>query len=224
MRQAADPAFNAYHRIKHGIIDLTYRPGGKLSETRLSEELGVGRSPIRTALARLQGEGWIEIAPQSGTFVRSLSAREIGELSELRGILEAHCIGLTVERVSDRELRDLSDGFREFGPRIRRGDAAAFITLDRSLHALSCRMAGNELIAQTLTGLNDKVQWIRRACAVSEERVLEGFAEIEAIHQALLRRNATVARRRMRQHIENAARFCQTRAGLLGPIDRPRRA
>ena len=56
-----------YREIKRRITDLQYQPGDRLSEARLAEELGIGRSPVRTAFARLQGEGWIEISPQSGT-------------------------------------------------------------------------------------------------------------------------------------------------------------
>ena len=209
MQQEAKSASGAYRHIKRGIIDLTYKPGGKLSEARLTEELGLGRSPIRTALARLETEGWIEVSPQSGTFVRALSGQEIDELSELRGILEAHCIGLTAERIPDRDLQQLSGAFQRLGARIRKGDAEAFIILDNRLHDLSYRVAGNGLIAQTLIGLRDKVQWIRRACAVSEQRVLDGFAEIEQIHDALFRRDAASARKLMKRHIENAARFCR---------------
>jgi DNA-binding GntR family transcriptional regulator len=209
VRSDASPAFGAYRRIKSGIIDLTYQPGGKLSETRLVEELGVGRSPIRTALARLEGEGWIEVSPQSGTFVRALSAREIDELSEMRGILEAHCIGVTVELISDDELKKLGKAFREAKVKILRGDGEAFIDIDNLLHNTSYQIAGNELIAQTLIGLRDKVQWIRRACVVSGERVRDGFKEIEGIYEALDRRDAEAARQRMKNHIENAARFCQ---------------
>jgi DNA-binding GntR family transcriptional regulator len=209
VRSATNASFSVYSHIKQNIIDLTYSPGEKLSETGLAEELGVGRSPIRTALARLESEGWVEVSPQSGTFVRALSAREIDELSELRGILEVHCIGLAAERISQKELSDLQDAFRESRTRIHQGDAEAFIHIDNVLHALSYRLSSNELIAETLIALRDKVEWIRRACAVSGERVLEGFGEIEAIFEALVRHDAAAARELMKKHIESAARFCQ---------------
>ena len=67
----------AYEEIKRRIIDLEYPPGTKLSEAPLAEELGFGRSPIRTAFARLQGEGWVTISPQSGTYVRRPTEAEI---------------------------------------------------------------------------------------------------------------------------------------------------
>ena len=221
MRSETTSSFSAYSRIKRSIIDLTYSPGKRLSEASLADEFGIGRSPIRTALARLEGEGWIEVSPQSGTFVRTLSAREIDELSELRAILEAHCVAVAVTQISNDELDELGDAFRECRPKVRRGDAEAFIELDNQLHALLYRIAGNELIAETLIRLRDKVEWIRRACAVSSERVKEGFAEIEGIFDALMRRDVSAARERMKQHVENAARFCQMNAGRSRRSARP---
>jgi DNA-binding GntR family transcriptional regulator len=221
VRSATNASFSVYSHIKQSIIDLIYSPGEKLSESGLAEEWGVGRSPIRTALARLESEGWVEVSPQSGTFVRALSAREIDDLTELRGILEVHCIGLTAERISQTELSALENAFRECRTRIHQGDAEAFIHIDNQLHALSYRLSGNEMIAERLTALRDKVEWIRRACAVSGERVLEGFSEIEAILGALVRHDAAAARELMKKHIESAARFCQMSERLRQHADEP---
>ncbi len=213
MRAETTASFGAYRRIRDRIIDLSYPPGERLSEARLADEFGLGRSPIRTALARLEGEGWIEVSPQSGTFVRALTAREIDELTELRAILESHCITIAATRISDSEIEQLRAGFEGVAPRVRMGDAEAFIALDEDLHALVYRLGGNGLIAETLMALRDKVQWIRRACAVSKPRIQEGFAEVEAIFDALSRRDPAAASARMRAHVENAARFCQMTDG-----------
>ncbi|MGH8324150.1 MAG: GntR family transcriptional regulator, partial [Steroidobacteraceae bacterium] len=66
-------AVAAYRQIKQRIVNLEYQPGEKLSEARLTAELPFGRSPIRSALAQLKSEGWIEVSPQSGSFVRALT-------------------------------------------------------------------------------------------------------------------------------------------------------
>src|SRR4029079_17903326 len=86
---AGSPAATlAYEEIKRRIIELVYAPGSKLSEVQLAEELGYGRSPVRTAFARLSSEGWITISPQSGTYVKRLSEAEIAEIYDLRLRLE----------------------------------------------------------------------------------------------------------------------------------------
>jgi DNA-binding GntR family transcriptional regulator len=209
MKKEVSSPFFAYTQIKGRIIDLTYQPGERLSETKLAEEFGLGRSPIRTALTRLEGEGWVEISPQSGTFVCALSEREIQELSEFRALLEAHCAGQAVARMSTDELELLQMRFAVARPKVQAGDIDVAIQLDEDVHALMYRLGGNELIANTLTGLRDKVQWIRRACAISVLRVQESFEEMEAVVEALSRRDAPMVQYLIRQHVENAARFCQ---------------
>ncbi|MBV9066065.1 MAG: GntR family transcriptional regulator [Methylobacteriaceae bacterium] len=206
----ANAAAAAYHEIKRCIVELQYSPGERLSESRLVLELGCGRSPIRTALARLKSEGWIAVSPQSGTFVKALTNREIEEVAELRELLEVHAIQIATRQMSDRELMKLHLTFGSYAPEVARGDADAFIELDKQVHVAIYRAAGNELVFDILMNLRDKVQWIRRACAVSNDRVQDGFAELKLVFEALKTRRAEEAAECMRVHIRNAAAFCRT--------------
>jgi DNA-binding GntR family transcriptional regulator len=198
-----------YREIKRRIVELEYRLGERLSETRLASELGVGRSPVRSALARLKSEGWVAISPQSGTFVKALTNRDIEEVTELRTVLEMHATRVAAERILAKDLKALKMGFDTLGPSIASGSSERFIELDNQLHQTIYKAAGNELVHNILTNLRDKVQWIRRACSVSVDRVQEGFHEIEGIFRALESRDGDVAAERMRTHIQNAAAFCR---------------
>lgn len=209
-RGEAGAAGAAYREIKRRIVNLEYRPTEKLSEARLAAELPFGRSPIRTALAQLRTERWVDVSPQSGTFVRALTDRDVQNVTELREMLEVHCARTAARHLGEAEMKSLRDAFRIFGPAAASGGVEAFIELDTRLHSALYRVAGNELIAGILLDLRDKVQWIRRACAVSTERVQEGFAELEQIFAALEARDAEAAGTRMARHIDNAAAFCRT--------------
>ena len=209
MKKDISSSFLAYTQIKGRIIDLTYQPAERLSETKLAEEFGLGRSPIRTALSRLESEGWIEISPQSGTFVCSPSEREIKELTVLRALLEAYCAGQAATRISDKEIELLKLKFAACRPHVQAGDVDVALQLDEEVHALMYRLGGNELIANTLTGLRDKIQWIRSACADYILRIEESFEEMAAVVEALSRRDVVMVQHLIRQHVENAARFCQ---------------
>lgn len=209
MKKDISSSFLAYTQIKGRIIDLTYQPAERLSETKLAEEFGLGRSPIRTALSRLESEGWIEISPQSGTFVCSPSEKEIKELTVLRALLEAYCAGQAATRISDKEIELLKLKFAACRPHVQAGDVDVALQLDEEVHALMYRLGGNELIANTLTGLRDKVQWIRSACADYILRIEESFEEMAAVVEALSRRDVVMVQHLIRQHVENAARFCQ---------------
>ena len=207
----------SYREIKRRIIEGHYAPGEKLSEARLSAELGVGRSPIRTALARLQGEGWIEVSPQSGTYVRGLSGKEIDDVLEIRLVLETYVAGLAAKRISDAALSKLRRGFEAFGATVTNDRMDEYLELDLAVHVAIYHAAGNELITQNLLNLIDKVRWIRRGSTAWLARIQEAYEEVERILQALEKRDAGAARDAMRRHIQATIDFRQQ--SLARPAD-----
>jgi DNA-binding GntR family transcriptional regulator len=78
-----------YEQIYRRIIEGVYRPGERLIEQRIAEELAVSRTPVREALVRLEGAGLVVNARHKGAMVRTLSREDIVDLYELRGVLEA---------------------------------------------------------------------------------------------------------------------------------------
>src|SRR5437660_3039299 len=107
----------AYKEIKRRIIDVAYPPGTKLSEVQLADEFGFGRSPVRTAFARLQTEGWVTVSPQSGTYVRNLSEAEIAEIYDLRLLLETHATRQAAQNITPEQVAALHREFRRRMPR-----------------------------------------------------------------------------------------------------------
>lgn len=199
------PSLEAYDRIKRSILDLSYRPGEKLSETRLAQQLKLGRSPIRSALARLEGEGWIRVLPQSGTFVRDLSAEEVRDIAELRLLLEAHAAARAAERISGEELIALRSEFDRLIARGVEGHFDDFLLLDDRFHTSLHRLAGNQRIAEILRNLRDQIHWVRVANAIVPGRVAESLREMDRVLTGLERRDSAAAGEAMRQHIGNIA-------------------
>lgn len=197
----------AYREIKRRITELLYKPGDKLSEVRLASELGFGRSPVRTAFSRLQSEGWIEISPQSGTFVRGLSDDEITEILETRMVLESHLAGLAAKRITASELIELRAAFSSFGKQVSSDRLDAYLDLDLQFHLAVYKAAGNQLIASILVNLIDKIRWIRRASVGSPTRIQDAFNEIHAVLEALEKHDSRAASAAMRVHIVNALEF-----------------
>jgi DNA-binding GntR family transcriptional regulator len=197
----------AYREIKSRILDLRYPRGKKLSETRIAAELGLGRSPIRSALARLKEEGWVAITPQSGTYVKELTEQDIAEVLELRLVLEAHVVALAAERMSDLELRRLKRALSTLAPHVVDGRLDEFIALDDQIHSAVYRAAGNGLITAILYQLRDKIRWIMPTSAASRARQKLALLELEAIVESLQSRDAAAAIARMQEHVRNAAAF-----------------
>ena len=215
-----NPATSAYEEIKRRIIDLAYPPGTKLSEARLVDELGLGRSPIRTAFARLQAEGFIAVSPQSGTYVRALTEREIKDIIDCRLLLETHVTRLAARNMDAEQLRRLRVAFRRLAPQGREISSDVFEDfneLDSMFHSTIYQAAGNEAMAGILGNLLEKVRWIKRSFPSTPKRMKVSFAELERVLEALEERDADAAAQRMREHIGNAADFArQFREKSLG--------
>jgi len=212
---------HAYAAIKKRILDSRYMPGERLSEAQLVKELRLGRSPIRTALARLKSDGWIAVSPQSGTYIKSLSDREIADLVDLRLLLETRATALAAQAIDEDDLRKLRRAFTTFCPKgVADLDERAFDDFnefDSLLHLTVYRAAGNALIAEILANLLDKVQWLKTSARPSAARIRSGYTELRRILEALEARQPKEAAARMREHITNAADFsARTRARWRG--------
>lgn len=203
--EGMNPASAAYSRIKGAILNLEYRPGQRLSETMLVSELNLGRSPIRTALARLETEGWVRIQPQSGTFVRALTRDEVRELAELRLVLEAHATQAAAGEIPDGELAALHEAFDALAARGASRNFDEFLALDDQFHTTVHRAAGNRKIAEILRNLRDQIHWVRVTTAVLPGRVEDSLAEMRRILDALERGDGPAAAAAMRRHIGNIA-------------------
>lgn len=95
----------AYTRIRELIVSGALPPGAPVSERGLSENLGIGRTPVREAVKALAREGLLEIVPMRGTFVRQLSVDDLREIHETRLALEGMAAYLAAERGVTDELR-----------------------------------------------------------------------------------------------------------------------
>lgn len=202
---ARTPAVQAYEQIKGNILELRYKPGDKLSEARLADELQLGRSPIRAALARLEGEGWIRVLPQSGTFVRELSRQEVMDIAELRLLLEAHAAQRAAQRIGADDLKVLRAEFETLRAKGVEGHFDEFLRVDDRFHTTIHRVAGNQRVAEILGNLRDQIHWMRVANAILPGRVAESLNEMDCVLSALERHDAEAAADAMRQHIGNIA-------------------
>jgi DNA-binding GntR family transcriptional regulator len=203
--QTWSPADLAYERIKQGILSLRYPPGGKLSEVRLAAELELGRSPIRSALSRLEGENWVKVLPQSGTFVREVDPLEVEELAELRLLLETHTARTAAMNISVEELRQIRREFDALKAKDAEDHIADFWALDDHFHSSIYRAAGNRRIEEILRNLKDLIRWVRAANATLPGRVKKSFLEMNRVLDAMEARDPEAAAEAMSRHIGNIA-------------------
>jgi DNA-binding GntR family transcriptional regulator len=109
--------------------------------------------------------------------------------------------------ISDTELVRLRDAFSAFGERVSTDRLDEYLELDLQFHLAIYKAAGNQLIADILVNLIDKVRWIRRGSAAYPIRINDAFDEIHSVLDALEARDGEAASAAMRTHIENTLEF-----------------
>ena len=99
----------AYEQIKELILNWTFTPGTFLSERRLAAQLGMSKTPVRSALERLANEGFVTISPQQGVVVREFSVEEIVDLFDIRIALETFVVKSLANRIDEAYVEKLEE-------------------------------------------------------------------------------------------------------------------
>jgi GntR family transcriptional regulator of vanillate catabolism len=142
--------------LRNLVLEGKLRPGERVSELQMVERLGVSRTPVRTALARLAEEGLLESIPSGGFAVRAFSEREVFEAIEIRGTLEGLAARLAAERGASREDLDRSSSCLEAIDEVVHRDTqnvddiSRYIELNAQFHSLIVAMSGSHALGRLL--------------------------------------------------------------------------
>src|SRR5690554_787048 len=104
----------AYSHLRQAIIEGRILPGSRLKEQHIAEELGVSRTPVREALKMLQSDGLVTIERNVGALVRTLTAKDVGDLYEFRIRLEGFAAYRAALYRTDEDLGLLTEACEGF--------------------------------------------------------------------------------------------------------------
>jgi DNA-binding GntR family transcriptional regulator len=141
--KTASSADRALAYIRQAIIDGTFPGESMLSESQLASQLGMSRTPVRTALARLQDEGWIRIYPKSGALVRGLTSEDVADIVDARVVLETSGVTRATSEVRARLAVDLRPAIQEQREVLAAGDMQRFVELSVEFHGAFLTVGGN---------------------------------------------------------------------------------
>jgi DNA-binding GntR family transcriptional regulator len=193
----------AYTLLKERILDLELRPGELVTERRLMELTGCGRTPVREAMQRLQRDGLLGIVPFRGAFVTDISAKDVTEISQVRERLESFAAALAARLATARELARLKALLDELEPLDARAPGDIFAA-DRDFHALIVEASGHRRIRDITGMLSDQIQRLRYLSASDPQRATRAHTEHRAIAAALLARDPGRAEAAMLAHLRQS--------------------
>ena len=101
--------YQVYNEIKKGIMTGVYPPGFVMNERKLSEELGISRTPIREGMQMLARDGWLQMETYKGTVVREFDPHYMWELTRVRSALELSAIEDAAKNITENDLKCLEE-------------------------------------------------------------------------------------------------------------------
>jgi DNA-binding GntR family transcriptional regulator len=198
----------AYEQIRQAIVEGRYRPGQRLIEQRIAEELDLSRTPIREALRMLDAEGLVITEPNRGAIVRPIAAGDVEDLYELRGRLESYAAFRASKHRTDEHLAEMDEAIRGFGAGLRQvqsGNAADVRELTArnfDFHRAVIEAADHERLGVLLRRATD-VPLVFQAFRIFDQASLERSDLFHRlIRDAIRARDAARAERLMVEHID----------------------
>lgn len=201
--------------LKHSILTLAYRPGALLRKPEICAQLGVSRSPVADAVARLAVEGLVQVVPQAGTFVARFSMAEIREGAFLREAIETAAAERVAGQITDAQIEELARSLRMQEALLGAGDVDGFYGLDAGMHELILSFTGFRRLAHVSETAWLHVNRARRLLLPMNGRAQSTLVEHQAIVAALAARDPDAARTAVRHHLRQLMHH-------LEPLERTR--
>lgn len=190
----------AYLLIRDQIVTLKLAPGSVIEESRLRQELGLGRTPIREALQHLAHENLVSFVPHRGTFVCDINLTDLRRLTEVRVELEGYAARLAAERASTSERATMEALLAELS-RIDPADTYELMRLDQRIHREVYQATRNSFLQAMLEesfNLSLRIWFLGLDRGV---RVKEAVEEHRQLLEAIVSRDPDRAASVMRQHV-----------------------
>ena len=193
-----------YEVLKDAISGMNiYDPGAnlRLDERALAEQLGISRTPVREALARLEQEGFVEVLPRRGVFIRRKDLDQILDMIVVWASLESMAARLAVETASDDGIRSLREALpKHEGEAELRSHLHEYSESNIAFHLKILELSGSPMLLDIASGLFLHMRPIRERALAEGDRLTRSVVDHMHIIEAIEGRNAELASQLVREH------------------------
>ena len=140
-------------RIREAILSGVLAAGSRIDQNRLADDLNVSLVPVREALKKLEGEGFVQIVPRRGAFVSETSLDDMTDLYFTRSLLEGQAAYHAADRLTAADLAQLDGLMVQMGDALDKHDFARFMDCNRRFHFIIYDAAGSRYLANMIRSL-----------------------------------------------------------------------
>lgn len=206
MKEKSFLQLDAYSHIKERILSGEFQPDTLYSETRLSAELGISRTPVREALQCLSQDGYITIVPSRGFRIRTLNSADMEQSIQVRCAIEGYCAYLLCKDIQSRKAQRLMRRLQELLEDMEDSAEAddgheSFMSADHNFHLALVSYAGNEEFDQLFQRLMYLIRLTSQQALNVPGRVEGTLEEHRQFYEALSSGDAARAYTLLIQHL-----------------------
>ena len=189
-----------FERLEKDILVGKYERGEILTEIKLSETLGVSRTPVREAMRRLEQEHIIKATPK-GSMVVGISPADIEAIYEMRMRIEGLAARYAAKNATEEEIVALREILELQNFYIEKKDPEKIMDCDSKFHKMVYEATGIFPLCNTLTELHKKIIKFRRVSVEMTERARLSYEEHLKVYEAIAARDGDLADKLMTEHV-----------------------
>lgn len=192
-----------FEALRKAIVSGDIKPGERLMEVLLAEQMGVSRTPVREAIRRLEAEGLVTMTPRKGTHVSELSIKDMMDVLEVRGALDKLATGLAVKRMEPSQIKNLEAVHKQYICNVEKNNIDGAVRKDVEFHDIIYSASGNPRLIAVATSLREHI-FRFRVIYMTDTRIAENVLhEHEEILNAIRNNQESLASDLAEIHIRN---------------------
>jgi DNA-binding GntR family transcriptional regulator len=193
-------------RIRESILDGTLKPRDRIQINSVAESLGFSIIPVREAIRKLEVQGFLEIKPHKGVYVREPNINELADIFEVRILLECRAARLALETMGDSdlgELRAVHGAMARLSEELGHASIVKYFSLNRKFHGMLYKISGNAFLCKTIdnVAMNIEPHLLRYISSAASRKKAQ--QEHEQILHACEERNAQLVEDTIARHLKN---------------------
>lgn len=192
-----------FETLRKAIVSGDIKPGERLMEVSLADQMGVSRTPVREAIRRLEAEGLVTMIPRKGTHVSELSVKDIMDVLEVRTVLDKLATDLAAKRMQPAQLKALESVHKQYISCVEKENMEGAVKKDVEFHDIIYSASGNPRLVAVAGSLREHIYRFRviyMSGSLIAENVLN---EHEEILTALKDAQNNIASNLAEKHIRN---------------------
>lgn len=191
--------------FRSAILDGRFQPGVRLIEKELCELTGASRTSVREALRQLETEGLVDVVPNKGPIVASISVDQARSIYEVRAALESLAGALFARNATPADLARLEASVDDIARAYAGAPIEEVVRAKDAFYRILLEGGRNEIVTALLSMLQARISLLRRVSLAQPTRLGASIDEIRVILAALKRGDADAAAEACRRHVQAAA-------------------